>query len=103
MKMQDFSISDPLHRVVLNFEIVGASIFVNIVYHLYTRASSRGYHYALDPTPQKYVFGVQDVRAGTNKTDRITRTHGTHKTDRITRTWDRQDRQVRDERQDRQI
>ena len=103
MKMQDFSISDPLHRVVLNFEIVGASIFVNIVYHLYTRASSRCYHYALDPTPQKYVFEVQDVRAGTNKTDRITRTHGTHKTDRITRTWDRQDRQVRDERQDRQI
>ena len=40
---------------------------------------------------------------GTNKTDRITRTHGTHKTDRITRTRDRQDRQVRDERQDRQI
>ena len=39
---------------------------------------------------------------GTNKmTDRITRTHGTHKTDRIIRTRDRQDRLVRDERQDR--
>ena len=40
---------------------------------------------------------------GTNKTDRTTMTHGTHKSGRITWTRDRQDRQVRDERQDRRI
>ena len=34
----------------------------------------------------------------THWTDRTTRTHGTDKTDRIISTWDRQYRQVRDER-----
>ena len=56
------------------------------------RGSGHGHH------------GHEDNQAhGTIKTDRITRTHGTCKTDRIVRTRYRQDRQVKDERQDRQI
>ena len=39
-----------------------------------------------------------DRTTRTHGTDRTTRTHGTDKTDRIIRTWDRQYRQVRDER-----